>query len=149
MSKQLRTALVLCAVYASQAHSAGIELLPPGSDDADAGLELVPQETPAPAATVPPEPESQPEPASEPAPESAPQPEPEPESAPARAMLIVDGSGSMWQELDGDTKIAIANEAVSDVLLEWPEGNELGLICLLYTSPSPRDLSTSRMPSSA
>ena len=24
-----------------------------------------------------------------------------------------------------------------------------GLICLLYTSPSPRDLSTSRMPSSA
>ena len=25
----------------------------------------------------------------------------------------------------------------------------LGMICLLYTSPSPRDLSTSRMPSSA
>ena len=25
----------------------------------------------------------------------------------------------------------------------------LGTICLLYTSPSPRDLSTSRMPSSA
>eukprot|EP00831_Metopus_contortus_P049380 TRINITY_DN40752_c0_g1_i1.p2 TRINITY_DN40752_c0_g1~~TRINITY_DN40752_c0_g1_i1.p2 ORF type:complete len:106 (+),score=17.46 TRINITY_DN40752_c0_g1_i1:28-318(+) len=28
------------------------------------------------------------------------------------------------------------------------DGNEV-LICLLYTSPSPRDLSTSRMPSSA
>ena len=28
-------------------------------------------------------------------------------------------------------------------------GLELGLVCLLYTSPSPRDLSTSRMPSSA
>ena len=27
--------------------------------------------------------------------------------------------------------------------------NELGTSCLLYTSPSPRDLSTSRMPSSA
>ena len=26
---------------------------------------------------------------------------------------------------------------------------ELGYLCLLYTSPSPRDLSTSRMPSSA
>ena len=26
---------------------------------------------------------------------------------------------------------------------------ELGMLCLLYTSPSPRDLSTSRMPSSA
>ena len=28
-------------------------------------------------------------------------------------------------------------------------GNARPLICLLYTSPSPRDLSTSRMPSSA
>ena len=28
-------------------------------------------------------------------------------------------------------------------------GAEVFLICLLYTSPSPRDLSTSRMPSSA
>ena len=27
--------------------------------------------------------------------------------------------------------------------------NSLGSVCLLYTSPSPRDLSTSRMPSSA
>ena len=26
---------------------------------------------------------------------------------------------------------------------------EVGYVCLLYTSPSPRDLSTSRMPSSA
>ena len=26
---------------------------------------------------------------------------------------------------------------------------EQGVLCLLYTSPSPRDLSTSRMPSSA
>ena len=30
-----------------------------------------------------------------------------------------------------------------------PEGFEQYFICLLYTSPSPRDLSTSRMPSSA
>ena len=29
------------------------------------------------------------------------------------------------------------------------EQNELLTFCLLYTSPSPRDLSTSRMPSSA
>ena len=32
--------------------------------------------------------------------------------------------------------------------LKYAEYNEIG-ICLLYTSPSPRDLSTSRMPSSA
>ncbi len=30
-----------------------------------------------------------------------------------------------------------------------PEGTEKVQVCLLYTSPSPRDLSTSRMPSSA
>ena len=30
-----------------------------------------------------------------------------------------------------------------------PAANEPGCDCLLYTSPSPRDLSTSRMPSSA
>ena len=40
-----------------------------------------------------------------------------------------------------------------DALLEWgfPVNNEISLTddCLLYTSPSPRDLSTSRMPSSA
>jgi len=29
------------------------------------------------------------------------------------------------------------------------ESGKLEVICLLYTSPSPRDLSTSRMPSSA
>ena len=31
----------------------------------------------------------------------------------------------------------------------WPMASGLGGCCLLYTSPSPRDLSTSRMPSSA
>ena len=36
-----------------------------------------------------------------------------------------------------------ATQAVAECLLDW------GYICLLYTSPSPRDLSTSRMPSSA
>ena len=35
-------------------------------------------------------------------------------------------------------------------LLSWNPGLQLsGVTCLLYTSPSPRDLSTSRMPSSA
>ena len=31
----------------------------------------------------------------------------------------------------------------------FPNGNELFVICLLYTSPSPRDRTRSRMPSSA
>ena len=34
-------------------------------------------------------------------------------------------------------------------LVEGPLGERSSYICLLYTSPSPRDLSTSRMPSSA
>ena len=38
--------------------------------------------------------------------------------------------------------IAIEDEGV-------PEDSEQEGLCLLYTSPSPRDLSTSRMPSSA
>ena len=43
------------------------------------------------------------------------------------------------QEGDPDLFEKIVNDAV----------NHQALICLLYTSPSPRDLSTSRMPSSA
>ena len=30
-----------------------------------------------------------------------------------------------------------------------PKDRDVAMVCLLYTSPSPRDLSTSRMPSSA
>ena len=32
---------------------------------------------------------------------------------------------------------------------EWRMANEQGVVCLLYTSPSPRDVEESRMPSSA
>ena len=68
-----------------------------------------------------------------------------------------------------DTKILDIDEKILDVaaavdLVFWPiamdfkykdveamaDGEiDLCVICLLYTSPSPRDLSTSRMPSSA
>jgi len=37
----------------------------------------------------------------------------------------------------------------SGLIAENPTNGEILVICLLYTSPSPRDLSTSRMPSSA
>ena len=44
-----------------------------------------------------------------------------------------------------------ANSVDVDVLLIRPTNTSAGEyeVCLLYTSPSPRDLSTSRMPSSA
>ena len=46
---------------------------------------------------------------------------------------LLQGNGSISQQNDG-----------SGILSVYQEGT-----CLLYTSPSPRDLSTSRMPSSA
>ena len=43
------------------------------------------------------------------------------------------------------------NEAwrLASAVLNWLLIISIGIACLLYTSPSPRDLSTSRMPSSA
>ena len=53
-----------------------------------------------------------------------------------------------------DEWIAQQDQAVVAKTRAGDEGNKVLLnqinwICLLYTSPSPRDLSTSRMPSSA
>ena len=65
--------------------------------------------------------------------------------------------------------LPLASKIIKDAVAKIPENEELGEkmveicliilakavkltktdICLLYTSPSPRDLSTSRMPSSA
>ena len=46
--------------------------------------------------------------------------------------------------------IHIANPGYAAMILPRSGmGHKHGIVCLLYTSPSPRDLSTSRMPSSA
>ena len=45
--------------------------------------------------------------------------------------------------------VAINPSPSETEIREWLEGNLCRCTCLLYTSPSPRDLSTSRMPSSA
>ena len=55
-----------------------------------------------------------------------------------------------WQ-FDGDTSVLsgqriVAGVPVLDIRAEYHGPR---CVCLLYTSPSPRDLSTSRMPSSA
>ena len=42
-----------------------------------------------------------------------------------------------------DKDLKLKKRLVAEVKRTWP------YVCLLYTSPSPRDLSTSRMPSSA
>ena len=46
------------------------------------------------------------------------------------------------------TRLVTVQEEMIDVLKSSQESQTIN-ICLLYTSPSPRDLSTSRMPSSA
>ena len=46
---------------------------------------------------------------------------------------------------DGAIRISVDREAKTLTISD----NGIGMTCLLYTSPSPRDLSTSRMPSSA
>ena len=51
--------------------------------------------------------------------------------------------GPMW--IDNAKKAAAGTGPVTDI----PDVAPDSLNCLLYTSPSPRDLSTSRMPSSA
>ena len=45
--------------------------------------------------------------------------------------------------------IYASRASLKPVLFEGLESGGQLMLCLLYTSPSPRDLSTSRMPSSA
>lgn len=45
-----------------------------------------------------------------------------------RAMIVLDGSGSMWGQIEGTAKIEIARETLGDVLGAVPGDNELGLI---------------------
>ena len=47
------------------------------------------------------------------------------------------------------TRCIISKTVLRNLSAEWEVDEQNLPICLLYTSPSPRDLSTSRMPSSA
>ena len=52
-----------------------------------------------------------------------------------------------WASVDAGQSTNTPTRDVRFVNAELPNGDPY--VCLLYTSPSPRDLSTSRMPSSA
>lgn len=45
-----------------------------------------------------------------------------------RAVIVLDGSGSMWAQIDGVARISIARDTLDAVLGEVPEGLELGLM---------------------
>ena len=63
---------------------------------------------------------------------------------------IVDAFKEMYDADISATLVSKVTERVIDQVHEW-QNRPVDPIypCLLYTSPSPRDLSTSRMPSSA
>ena len=61
--------------------------------------------------------------------------------------LLVDSMKILLKELNGDDSVSIVVYAGAQGLALPP--TLVNEDCLLYTSPSPRDLSTSRMPSSA
>ena len=63
---------------------------------------------------------------------------------PGLKKLIMDGNNVIvWNRT-----VSKATKALADVSATIHEF-DINAFCLLYTSPSPRDLSTSRMPSSA
>ena len=65
-------------------------------------------------------------------------------------MLESRGVATANLRLSGNAHLILPYHQELDALHERHLGkNKLGTTCLLYTSPSPRDLSTSRMPSSA
>src|SRR5690606_20585915 len=45
-----------------------------------------------------------------------------------RAIIILDGSGSMWAQIDGKARISIARETLDDVLGAVPDDLELGFM---------------------
>ena len=52
-----------------------------------------------------------------------------PESASsAKMILILDASGSMWGQIDGQNKITIAKEVLKDLIADLPDNEEVGLI---------------------
>ncbi|CAN7227989.1 hypothetical protein ASC89_12435 [Devosia sp. Root413D1] len=51
-----------------------------------------------------------------------------PASAAEKAIIILDGSGSMWAQIDGKARIEIARETLNTVLEGVPEALELGLM---------------------
>ena len=52
----------------------------------------------------------------------------------ADAILILDASGSMWGQVEGQTKIAAARRAVDSILSKWKPSDRLGLIAYGHRS---------------
>jgi Ca-activated chloride channel homolog len=51
-----------------------------------------------------------------------------PAAAAERAIIVLDGSGSMWAQIEGEARIAIARETLAEVVATLPDDLELGLM---------------------
>lgn len=49
-------------------------------------------------------------------------------SAADKAIIVFDASGSMWGQVEGQTKIAIAKKTLNQLVKNWDENKELGLM---------------------
>jgi len=62
-------------------------------------------------------------------------------------MIILDGSGSMWGQIEGRAKIEIARDALTGLLADWPEGRAVGLMAYGHRSEGDcGDIETLRAP---
>ena len=71
-------------------------------------------------------------------------------------VVVVVVGESLIGEVEGDSfasgfgnRTSVASEGKKGIMLGWRERERERESCLLYTSPSPRDMYKSRMPSSA
>jgi Ca-activated chloride channel family protein len=51
-----------------------------------------------------------------------------------KVVLVLDVSGSMWGQIDGTAKISIARDAVKQMVAQWPETREVGLVAYGHRS---------------
>ncbi|MFI0398627.1 MAG: VWA domain-containing protein [Thiolinea sp.] len=51
-----------------------------------------------------------------------------------KTILVLDASGSMWEQIEGKPKIEIARAALKSMLAEWPKGQEVGLVAYGHRS---------------
>jgi Ca-activated chloride channel family protein len=52
----------------------------------------------------------------------------------SRAVLVLDASGSMWGRVDGRPKIEIARDVIRDLMVDWDDRVELGLVAYGHRS---------------
>lgn len=51
-----------------------------------------------------------------------------------KTILVLDASGSMWEQIEGKPKIEIARQALKSLVADWPEGQEVGLVAYGHRS---------------